>query len=626
MWNDNDTNIDLIDFSHLVETSINIIENKELIPCTIGFFGDWGSGKSSLIRMVEDRYKDEKGVLTIKFNGWLFEGYEDAKSVLMRTILEQIAKNKTLSAKAKELLKRLFKQIDWMKIAKSAAGHGAAYLLTGGIGNIALGIKDFIDFSSGNIKEHAAKLAENFSDGNYDAFIDKISKSDNGEKTFQTGIREFHQDFDSLLKETKIERLVVFIDDLDRCTPDTVISTLEAIKLFLFVPNSIFVICADERLIKYAVRKRFPEIQGVNAEVGRDYLEKLIQHPIRIPAMDNLEMETYINLLFCKLSLNDDDFETLRSQVMDNKKKELFSSIINFDTISKFIENSKIPDKLKEDLVLSSRITSLLTIGLNGNPRQCKRFLNMLLIRIQMAESKGVEIQRKVLAKLMLLEYFKPQTFRSLSVIQAQQDGFPKEIKYAETLCKGESEESIEESLLDVKALISEEWFKNWFGIEPMLGEVDLRPYFYFSRDVLGIITSETSRMSSQAQEIFLKLVSESKATVRNGLKQIKSLSQAESAAIFTALSSKIKQLDDDAKAGDYLKTIIQMTEDKPDLKSELLAFLSSLPHSILSPAVIPELLKSTKDSTYEASAKELISLWTKSENKVLATIAQQNI
>lgn len=53
MWNDNDTNIDLIDFNHLVNAVKWIIEDERLVPCTIGIFGDWGSGKSSLIKMVE---------------------------------------------------------------------------------------------------------------------------------------------------------------------------------------------------------------------------------------------------------------------------------------------------------------------------------------------------------------------------------------------------------------------------------------------------------------------------------------------------------------------------------------------------------------------------------------------
>jgi len=86
-------------------------------------------------------------------------------------------------------------------------------------------------------------------------------------------VREFRQDFGELLKETRVKTLVVFIDDLDRCLPDTVIATLEAIKLFLFVEDTAFIIGADENLVQHAVKLRFPEVEGSKLDVGRNYLE-----------------------------------------------------------------------------------------------------------------------------------------------------------------------------------------------------------------------------------------------------------------------------------------------------------------------------------------------------------------
>ena len=65
---------------------------------------------------------------------------------------------------------------------------------------------------------------------------------------------------------------------------------------------------------------------------------------------------------------------------------------------------------------------------MNGNPRQCKRFLNTLLLRLQMAHSKGITLKQRVLAKLMLLEYFRTESFRRLAEIQFAQDGAPREL------------------------------------------------------------------------------------------------------------------------------------------------------------------------------------------------------
>ena len=97
MWNDNETDIDLIDLSHLVNAVTRIINNDNLVPSTIWIYLVIGEvGNLVLLKMVEESYTGNKDMLSLKFNGWLFEGYEDAKSVLMGTILEQIIKNRNL--------------------------------------------------------------------------------------------------------------------------------------------------------------------------------------------------------------------------------------------------------------------------------------------------------------------------------------------------------------------------------------------------------------------------------------------------------------------------------------------------------------------------------------------------
>jgi predicted KAP-like P-loop ATPase len=116
-------------------------------------------------------------------------------------------------------------------------------------------------------------------------------KTDESETRRQ--IQNFRKDFEKMLKESNITRLVIVIDDLDRCSPDPIILTLEAIKLFLFVSDTAFIIGADEELVRYAGRRRFPELPGDRREMGCDYLEKLIQFPIRIPALGRAEVELY---------------------------------------------------------------------------------------------------------------------------------------------------------------------------------------------------------------------------------------------------------------------------------------------------------------------------------------------
>ena len=83
MWKDSETELDFLDFDYLKGILKFTINNTELLPASIGVYGDWGSGKSSLIKMSMDELQSEIGTVCLKFNGWLFEGYEDAKTALM---------------------------------------------------------------------------------------------------------------------------------------------------------------------------------------------------------------------------------------------------------------------------------------------------------------------------------------------------------------------------------------------------------------------------------------------------------------------------------------------------------------------------------------------------------------
>jgi hypothetical protein len=122
-------------------------------------------------------------------------------------------------------------------------------------------------------------------------------------------INAFRKAFDDLLEKAGVEQLVVLIDDLDRCLPDTAIETLEAVRLFVFTSRTAFVVAADEAMIEYAVRKHFPDLpESTGAQTyARNYLEKLIQVPFRIPALGDTETRIYVTLLLVGAELGEDD-------------------------------------------------------------------------------------------------------------------------------------------------------------------------------------------------------------------------------------------------------------------------------------------------------------------------------
>lgn len=420
MWSDNETETDLLDFSHLVEAVTTIIANDRLLPSTIGVYGDWGSGKSSLLRMIQKKMESDEDVLCLSFNGWLFEGYENAKTALMGAILDEIGKKRGEVVKVTGVFKKLVKSVDVLKMSGWAAKHGIAYAAAGHWGLTATAGIDAWSWLKGLAEKGKDIKAEDLKE-----FVKEAPKDD---EDLRRTIIEFRDDFKELLGETKLRRLVVMIDDLDRCNPDTIIETLEAIKLFLFVPNTVFILGADERLIKYAVRRRFPEFPGgERAEVGRDYLEKLIQFPVRVPPLGRPEMETYIALLFAEIStLTAEQREQARIKSVRRTASQINEVTFNLKVAEELFGADKLPDDLAEGLRLGAQLAKVLTVGLNGNPRQGKRFLNTLLMRISMAKSRGVELKRRILAKLMLLEYFKPEFFKVLATAQVQENGRPK--------------------------------------------------------------------------------------------------------------------------------------------------------------------------------------------------------
>ena len=378
MWPDKETEIDYLNFGYMVDMVVDIATNRQLSPSTIGLYGDWGSGKSTLMRLAKKKIEecDQKGKrkdgtskqksLCIEFNGWLFEGYEDTKTSLCGTILDALADEKRFGPKVAEKAKELIKKIDFKKIISKGVKLGMDFLIAGGIGALAdltlSSILASIKNSSGGID---AKQIEEI--------LEKFKKEENT----RTDVKNFRNEFKTLLEMSKVENVVVFIDELDRCQPDTILEVFEAMRLFLFVEGTSFIIGADERLIQYAIKSKYKEVPGNNLDIGKEYLEKVIQYPITIPQLNRTEVNQYLSCLLLEKRLEDKkDFNQLLSAIYSLKPDEEFTmELIN-------AKANSIADSCRDEMALSRQISSVLAPSINGNPRQCKRFLNMLYMRL----------------------------------------------------------------------------------------------------------------------------------------------------------------------------------------------------------------------------------------------------
>ena len=142
MWADNETTKDFLNYEMHANLIKEYVTNPHLLPLTIGVFGDWGSGKSSIMRMLEQKLESDEKILTIYFNSWLFEGYEDAKVSLLENIILELSKGKTLSEEAKSKVLQLLSRIDFLKLTsdgvKKYGKNVIDIIATGGIGTAKL--------------------------------------------------------------------------------------------------------------------------------------------------------------------------------------------------------------------------------------------------------------------------------------------------------------------------------------------------------------------------------------------------------------------------------------------------------------------------------------------------------
>jgi hypothetical protein len=523
MWPDKETEIDYLNFGYMVSLVANIATNRDLSPSTIGLYGDWGSGKSSLMKLaqkkIEEKYpknekkKDTVKTLCIEFNGWLFEGYEDTKTSLCGAILDALADEKRFSKEVTDYAKELIKKIDINKILGKGVKYGLDFFMNGGIGVLAdLSLSSLLSTIKANAGEVQAKDIEEI--------LNVLKKND---KT-RAEIKNFRNEFKDLLKKSKVENVVVFIDELDRCLPDTVLEVFEAMRLFLFVEGMSFVIGADERLIQYSIKSKYKEVPGNNLDIGKEYLEKVIQYPLYIPQLTRAEVNQYLACLLLKQTLADDEkFKKILDIVYALTPDQDFSMEQISDKAPDIAENCK------QDMALARQISSVLAPSINGNPRQCKRFLNTLYMRLKLAKARNVILDKNILAKLMLAEYFNPEFFKAVTKPENRElfKGFEK------------GEELNDENPFAVWK--EKDWVKKWMQNDTRLEDEKLDKYVYFSDVKNRYGQSNLDLLSPTARKCYELLVNGTEMNRNSALTFIDKLAPGEKAIIASEVFAVIE-------------------------------------------------------------------------------------
>lgn len=505
MWSDNETTQDLLGYQVHADLLKKIILNDAMLPISIGVFGNWGSGKSSLMLLLQQSLQEwEKSqqneqhsiILQVYFNSWQFESYDSTKLTMIESILEALDKDINTRKDVFERADDLLARINFLKVG--------VFILKKAYDNLTpdwmkkwLPKKDDIDKITG--KDKYNNLLEDVTKGNTSKFI-----------------ATFRELFEDLVNDMGYKAVIVYVDDLDRCDPKRIIGCLEAVKLFVNVKKTAFVIGADERIIEYAISQHYP-IQMKKEDISSpfsDYLEKLIQLPYKLPRLSDNEQETYITLLLCKNHLSEIHFNEIHQKYLEFRKTDKHSKY-NIDDIKANIPENQNIDFYAVEYRLP--IVPIIKQFLNGNPRQLKRFLNTLYVRQELADVAGFrDIRPDVLTKIMVLEYntLYNSRFEELYKLQNENGGV---LPLEDVEQEAKTEEGIQNP--QWKDNWSSDYLKQWLSSEPSLKDINLQNYFWVARDALKNEKPIASLVTSKVMLLFQRLCTlQTIVTMKRGL------------------------------------------------------------------------------------------------------------
>jgi len=370
---------------------------KSIEPLSVGLFGEWGSGKTHLLKLIESSIntiqlddnasKETKKTfpqttIPIFFNAWRFEKEEHMIVPLFQTLLSSMEEyeHRTLGDEAKKILSHTLIKL---KVLGKALSKGLK--IPDKLGEIPTKIKnldatvitDVLNVESIS-KEYEKKVKEELVD-------DELFK----ELTEQSRLESVYYKIPEWIEKITIAdniNFVFLIDDLDRCLPENTLKMLESIKLFLDVPSCAFVLAIDddvvERGVAYHYRDYLKDIVRVDGEIenqsqelpitGHEYLEKMIQLPFRIPVIDGTDVYDFLQKNYAQKF----------SELLKNNKDDA-------DEVLKFFAET-IPPK----------------------PRKIKRTAMLFQTKVRVLQSLKQNIKPIVVAKLTLLELFAPKLLR----------------------------------------------------------------------------------------------------------------------------------------------------------------------------------------------------------------------
>lgn len=309
------------------------------MPMTIGIQGDWGSGKTSLMNLVRAKLGDQKA-LNIWFNTWQYSQFGNEEQLASSMLINLMQKIKTTGKPSKNV---------WHNASRFVRAVLQATTLSKG--NVALDGKSMLDAIEGRGELDDAGLFEQMKAD----FAEVIS-----DILMQGAIRG------------GVERVVIYIDDLDRLAPSKAVELLEAIKNLIDVSGCVFVLAIDYDVVIRGLRQRKDyEADEFRESEGKNFFDKIIQVPYRMP----IERYTTDNFLRSH-------FERVYGELSDEAAAFFDSSAASLIRLS--IGNN--PRGLKRALNIHSLFSHLMRVGRDEDDvRDAERIVTLVFACVQVA-------------------------------------------------------------------------------------------------------------------------------------------------------------------------------------------------------------------------------------------------
>lgn len=565
MWSDRESKQDFLNFTEVAEQIAALAGNHDLLPISIGVFGTWGTGKSTVLKLVGAKIAEaERPPLVIEFDAWLYQGFDDAKAALMEVVADSLLAAAKDDEGLVDKIKSFASRINYFRAVGMAADFGVGMAFGVPPGLLTRAGSAISALVAGEVRSEDAQVARDAAAGAADAWS-KLVKPEKG-RTPPKEIAAFRKEFGEIL--TKLDRtLVLFIDNLDRCLPDVAIATLEAVRLFLFMPGTAFIVAADEDMIRHSVAKHFRDPDTTHV---RDYLDKVIQVPFRVPRAGVDDVRAYMYSLFVQMQAPS-QLDAVQAALLHALQNAWQGQSFSADQIDQIAGR---PQGLLEMLGTADRLAPILVAApsIDGNPRIIKRLLNAVILRRDLAGVRGMNVDLATLAKLAIFERGTDAEASRVLFTMVMEGGGE-----ARRLLAAAKDLGTDERPATPQAWQPHDGFiAQWRELEPWFGDPALlQPALFLSRDVMAPSRGRpvSDRIVGAIDALFAVTSPNSPAA-----KAIAAgLSDEESGAVMAGLVARMREADWSTKVTGIAGALI-LGDRSPSARRLLQALIDDIP------------------------------------------------